>query len=65
MVSAPLIPKGRGCGPAPGGPGLRPGRLRDVDEAYARRSGYRREQLLGISLADLEASESAVQAGWS
>lgn len=35
------------------------GYLLDVNEAYVRRSGYSREELLGSRIADLEAKESA------
>jgi len=35
------------------------GRLLDVNEAYVRRSGYSREELVGSHIADLEAKESA------
>ncbi len=38
---------------------LQAGRLRDVNDAYARASGYSREQLLGMAVAELEAIESA------
>ncbi len=34
------------------------GRLLEVNEAYARRSGYSREELLGMRLADLEVQEN-------
>lgn len=34
------------------------GRVRMVNNAYARRSGYSREELLSMSIADLEARES-------
>ena len=37
---------------------LQAGRLRDVNDAYVRASGYGREKLLGMSVAELEASES-------
>ncbi|MDP1733662.1 MAG: PAS domain S-box protein [Sulfuritalea sp.] len=35
------------------------GRLIDVNERYAEQSGYPREELLGMSIPDLEAQESA------
>ncbi len=35
------------------------GRLREVNDAYVRRSGYTREELLGMRVTDLEAKESA------
>jgi PAS domain S-box-containing protein len=34
------------------------GRLLDVNEAYARRSGYSREELLAMRISDIEAQES-------
>ncbi|MCX6620817.1 MAG: PAS domain S-box protein, partial [Acidobacteria bacterium] len=34
------------------------GRLLEVNDAYVRRSGYSREELLGMSISDLEASEA-------
>jgi PAS domain S-box-containing protein len=38
------------------------GRLRGVNDAYVRRSGYRREELLGMSIPDLDVTESGVEA---
>jgi PAS domain S-box-containing protein len=37
------------------------GRVVAVNEAYARRSGYRREELIGMPIADLEAQESPAE----
>jgi PAS domain S-box-containing protein len=37
----------------------RDGRLLDANEAYARRSGYTREELLRMSIVDFEAKEAA------
>jgi two-component system cell cycle sensor histidine kinase/response regulator CckA len=37
------------------------GRVVDVNEAYVRRSGYTREELLGMRVGDLELSESAAE----
>jgi len=38
------------------------GRLRGVNDAYMRRSGYRREELLGMSIPDLDVTESEAEA---
>ena len=35
------------------------GRLQEVNEAYVKRSGYRREELLSMRISDLEAVETA------
>ena len=41
----------------------RNGRLLDVNEAYARRSGYTRAELLGMRVIDLDAVESEAEFG--
>jgi PAS domain S-box-containing protein len=38
------------------------GRLLGVNDAYMRRSGYSREELLGMRIADLDANESSAEA---
>jgi PAS domain S-box-containing protein len=38
------------------------GRLLGVNDAYVRRSGYSREELLGMGIADLDANESSADA---
>jgi len=38
------------------------GRLLGVNDAYVRRSGYSREELLGMGIADLDANESLAEA---
>ena len=38
------------------------GRLRGVNDAYVRRSGYRREELLGMRIPDLDVTESEAEA---
>ena len=40
----------------------REGRLLEVNDAYCQRSGYRREELLGKAISDLDAREDAAEA---
>lgn len=37
------------------------GRFLDVNEAYCRMSGYRRDELMGMGIGDVEAAESAAE----
>jgi len=37
------------------------GKLMDVNDAYVQQSGYTREELLGMSISDLDASEAPEQ----